>query len=89
MKSFILYGGAIADRDELHETLAMGLGFPEYYGKNLDALHDCLTDIFEEAEIVIMNSAELSDNLGDYASRFIRVLRHSAEENENLRVVIE
>ncbi|MBR7081998.1 MAG: barstar family protein [Oscillospiraceae bacterium] len=45
MKSFILYGGAIADRDELHETLAMGLGFPEYYGKNLDALHDCLADI--------------------------------------------
>lgn len=26
------------------ESLGKALGFPEWYGRNLDALHDCLTD---------------------------------------------
>jgi RNAse (barnase) inhibitor barstar len=40
---------------QIHEYIAQKLGFPEYYGKNLDALYDCLTDISEETEITIVN----------------------------------
>jgi hypothetical protein len=29
----------------MHEELASKLEFPDYYGKNLDALNDCLRDI--------------------------------------------
>ena len=32
---------------ELHEEIAQKLSFPEYYGKNLDALNDCLSEINE------------------------------------------
>ena len=29
----------------IHEQFAQGLSFPAHYGKNLDALHDCLTSL--------------------------------------------
>ena len=44
MKTAHLTGGAIPDRAALHAALARDLDFPAYYGKNLDALHDLLTE---------------------------------------------
>lgn len=38
---FILNGGSIHSREALHQALAAGLHLPEWYGGNLDALHDC------------------------------------------------
>ena len=35
----------IADRTDMHECLARELDFPDWYGKNLDALYDCLTEL--------------------------------------------
>lgn len=31
--------------DEMHNQIAEKLNFPDYYGRNLDALNDCLSDI--------------------------------------------
>ena len=30
---------------EFHAAIAAALGFPAHYGRNLDALHDCLRDL--------------------------------------------
>ena len=35
--------------EALHVALKEAFEFPEYYGGNLDALHDCLTDIAVKA----------------------------------------
>ena len=35
--------------EALHAALNEAFEFPEYYGGNLDALHDCLTDIAVKA----------------------------------------
>lgn len=32
---------------ELHAAFASALGFPDHYGRNLDALYDCLRDVAE------------------------------------------
>ena len=47
----IIDGNIISHRLQLHDFLASELNFPETYGKNLDALYDCLTDIHDETEI--------------------------------------
>lgn len=39
--------GGCADQKELHARLAAALDFPHWYGHNLDALMDCLTDVAE------------------------------------------
>ena len=85
---FVLDGARIPDRSALHRALAEGLNFPEWYGGNLDALHDCMTDISEPAEIEICNMRALEAALGGYARAFRRALTDSAAENKNLRVII-
>ena len=81
-----LDGRSIADNRELHELLRRELHFPEWYGCNLDALYDCLTDLTEDTEIEILHNAELEQALDGYAYGFFRVLRDAAEENPHITV---
>ena len=64
----------------LHAALAEQFSFPEYYGRNLDALFDCLTDL-PEAELQILNADCLAEHMGEkFANRFFRVLKDAARE---------
>ena len=76
MKLILLRGG-----EDFHEILARELSFPPYYGRNLDALHDCLTDLSADTAIILAE-ADKAD------PRLPAVLRDSAEENPRLRVYI-
>ncbi|MDO9454741.1 MAG: barstar family protein [Nocardioides sp.] len=38
-------GALVESVPELHGALAAALGFPDWYGRNLDALADCLRDV--------------------------------------------
>ncbi len=88
MREIIIDGALIKDRESLHAAHRVGLSFPDYYGRNLDALYDCLTDMPYEARIVIVNFAELKENLGKYASAYRRVLCDAAARNERLHLNI-
>ncbi len=79
----------ILDTETLHEKIAEILKFPEYYGKNLDALYDCLTELSEETELVIENAPYLNYNLGIYAGKFISVLAEAEMMNPNFTLTIQ
>lgn len=68
---------------------AGSLGFPEWYGRNLDALYDCLTDIREEAEICILQMPLLEEKLGRYAVLLLKVLKDAAGENNAIHLKME
>jgi RNAse (barnase) inhibitor barstar len=36
------------NEEDLHRDIAAALSFPDYYGKNLDALNDCLRDVVDQ-----------------------------------------
>ena len=63
MKSCILDGNLIWDKEMLHQELREALGFPAWYGGNLDALYDCLTDLQEETVICLAHEEELEERL--------------------------
>lgn len=66
----------------MHELLAQELSFPAWYGKNLDALHDCLTSICEETQITFLHFSALPFP----TAGLLRVLRDSEKENPHLEV---
>lgn len=78
----------INQKAELHEYIAKELSFPEYYGKNLDALYDVLSDINEETLIEIENFEKLKEKFGTYAEAFLDVLHDASEENEKIKYVL-
>lgn len=85
MRICILDGEMIQDREMLHSTLARAMDFPDWYGRNLDALYDCLTDAVEETEIRIVNEKALADHLGNYVAALEKVIRTAAEENHKIQ----
>ncbi len=73
----------------VHEELADNLYFPCWYGKNFDALHDCLTDVDEVTVIRILSFSMLRNNIGYPADTLARVLNESSLENPCITVEIE
>ncbi len=43
--TFFIEGSAFADAERFHDEMAFKLGLPSSYGRNLDALLDCLSSI--------------------------------------------
>ena len=86
MKTIILDGNEIISMSDIHNIFAEELDFPQWYGKNLDALYDCLSDVTEEVEIIIEDSAELMENLGISFERLCGLLNDVSEENPNISV---
>ena len=78
-----LDGRALDSREALHQA------FPAYYGKNLDALHDCLTDLSDPVHLTVLHAQALEDALGAYCRSFQRVLSDSAQENEHFTLTWE
>ena len=86
MKYAIIDGSAVVSMEDIHRTLAQQLSFPEWYGSNLDALHDCLSDLHEETTISLVHGDTLFEALGPDYTRLCRVLSDSAEENPYLKI---
>ena len=83
-----LSGNKMTSREVLHTYLAKKLAFPSYYGKNLDALHDCLTERSSLLHITVTYAERLKEHLGDYGETLLQVLQDAAEENELLTVSV-
>ena len=84
-----LDGRALDSREALHQALAALLALPDHYGRNLDALHDCLTALSGPVHLTVLHAQALEDALGAYCRSFHRVLSDSAQENEHFTVAWE
>ena len=55
MTTVVVDGGLMTSREAAHDLLAARLGLPEYYGRNLDALYDALTERGEPTRLVLLH----------------------------------
>ena len=73
------------DREQAHEYLAQMLNFPEYYGRNLDALFDCLTEL-SDCTIILKGEETLSQD--SYGTRVRKVIEKAAQSNPGLKLEV-
>ena len=69
----VLDGRRMVDRDGAHAELKQKLSLPEYYGDNLDALNDCLSERTGRELIVIESAGEFLEGCTGYAAGLLRV----------------
>lgn len=74
-------------RLETHEYLKEKFSFPDWYGKNLDALYDMLTAICDPVTVVLQNGQAVEANLGGYGSALLATLREAAEETPCIEMI--
>ena len=72
----VLDGKRMTSKEEAHAYLKEAFGFPDYYGKNLDALHDCLTEM-SQMEVEFRHTDEMKAALGKYGENLLRVFREA------------
>lgn len=61
MNDMILSCEGIATKAQLHAALAQALSFPDWYGHNLDALYDCLTDMEDAVHLHLVGWEHLPE----------------------------
>lgn len=84
MRTCILDGNNITDKETLHDIFTSSLQLPDWYGRNLDALCDCLSDIQEETEIRLLHEESLEDHLGHYAKALIKAISRVCQDNPRI-----
>ena len=71
----------LQQKEAAHRYLKQMLNLPEYYGRNLDALYDCLTEL-DATELRFVNlDAEES-----YFSKLLPVFQEAQKENPRLKI---
>ena len=80
---YILDGRYMLSKAEAHRYLQETFGFPAYYGKNLDALYDCLTDL-PPTEIYLENV----EDAGHFYPVIKHVMQSAKKENRDIRLLI-
>ena len=78
----VLDAANMTEKNAAHDYLKKALALPDYYGNNLDALYDCLTEL-DETELRFVNL----DTAGDsYFAKVLSVFREAQEENPRLQI---
>ena len=89
MKIAVINGDSVNSIEQIHNKLKYQLDFPEYYGMNLESLWDELTSTSEDIKIIIKNSDNLVESLGNYGIMFLQTIKEATEENEKIHVEID
>ncbi|MFB9326077.1 barstar family protein [Paenibacillus aurantiacus] len=86
----ILDGRTLTTVGDFHDLFQACLHFPGYYGRNLDALYDCLHD-YAAPPLTIrwLHYDESVRLLGDRAHGIAQTLRDAASEINGLELIIE
>lgn len=86
MKTIVIDGAMMFTREAAHDYLALRLGLPDYYGRNLDGLYDLLSARKEPTRLVLYRRLELTETLGQYGEALLEAIFDAGRENPSLVV---
>lgn len=74
MELILVDGARMTSIEQAHRYLERTLRLPPHYGRNLDALYDCLSDLPNSVFLILINGRQMDEALGEYAARLRRVI---------------
>lgn len=88
MEIIILDGRKMTSFDDLHDYIRRIMRLPAYYGRNLDALSDCLGELGSHVTVIINNSNALKEGLGVYGDKLLRVFEDVSKGVESFNFIL-
>ena len=85
-KVFYIDLSEVTTKEELQDLLVKELPLPDYYGKNLDALHDVLTEKAEGWNIIFYNTTRAGYRIGKYYDALRRLCAEAVEDADDLNI---
>ena len=85
-REYFINFSTVTDRASLHEKLKACLGLPDWYGANLDALYDCLTDL--GPSVISLAGLRWLEPLGSYGEKLLQVFRDAESDARDLKIVV-
>lgn len=83
MRLLLLDMNEMENEEAVHNYLMEQLEFPEYYGKNLDALSDMLTDgLVENICVEMVRCTDLNAPLKEFEPKLEKVFENAAQTVE-------
>ena len=82
MNNITLKLDKFSKKEELHIYLKKKMKFPDYYGENLDALFDCLTDISTDTAVDIKYDAD-----NELQRAVLAVFSDAVSQNTHLAII--
>jgi RNAse (barnase) inhibitor barstar len=87
MERIYLNAEEISTKEKMAGYMKEAFRFPDYFGGNLDALNDLLSEVYEDTQICLTRS-NLEKICGNsYAYRTLTVLGAAAAENPHLAIL--
>ncbi len=83
MKNYFIDFKKFTDLPSAHEEIASAMNFPSYYGKNLDALWDMLTQITDDTLIILCHTGYADISTLPITGLFLE----AADENGKIKLV--
>lgn len=84
VKTVVLNCELLRDKERAHDYLARALHFPDYYGRNLDALYDCLGELGPCT--LVLTGAEALRREHGYGEKLLDVLADAARDVPSLQL---
>lgn len=75
--------------EKIQKFLKKELKFPDYYGENLDALYDSLTESDKELDMVFIKKKKEGILIEEYFNKLVSVFEMAQEENPNIKITIK
>lgn len=79
----------ITTRQQFQEVIKASIPCPDYYGGNLDALYDVLTELAGPVEIVFRNFREFTHRLPGFGEAVEHLCADARAENPELVIRLE
>ena len=79
MRPVLLDGTRMTSREAAHAHIAEKLELPVWYGKNLDALVDCLWEVPGDICVILLEKNAMLKSLGGYGRKIISIFEQNAE----------
>ncbi|MGE4802897.1 barstar family protein [Yersinia hibernica] len=82
MNEVILDGASVETEPDFHKVMSTLLDFGPYYGKNLDALRDRLSnDVERPVTIVWLNSEQSKRCLGECFDKIVQIFEQTKQQD--------